>query len=89
MPYVSRSAVKIQVSTDIVHVKRWDGGIHIVARGPPPVFYVNMGGQPQGEPFIATMICGARAKMNEGSRSRFTDQPATCITCIAEESNEP
>lgn len=90
MPRVSRitvmdprSAQEQRTVEGELRVQRYDLVVHIIVEGISPMLYVNPRGQPYGEPFIAKMLCGARAKLNMNSRSRFTEQPLTCITCLA------
>lgn len=89
MPSLSRVSVmdpvmgrEIRVSTDIVHVRRWDNVVHVVDRGPPAFFYIDPRGAVLGEGFVATMTCGKHAKMYPTSRNRFTTNAATCLVCV-------
>jgi hypothetical protein len=76
---------EIRVVDGPVHIRRWDNIVHIVEQGPPARFYVDTAGRVDSE-FIITAVCGRRAKMHIHSSNRFTEDAATCITCVAGES---
>lgn len=88
MPCVSRVSVmnaareEIRVAVGPVHIRRWDNVVHIAERGPPEHFYVTTSGRVDSL-FGVTMVCGRHAKMYLESRNRFTEDAATCLTCVA------
>jgi hypothetical protein len=75
---------EIRVVDGPVHIKRWDNVVHIVDSGAPAHFYVDTAGRVDSQ-FSITAVCGRRAKMHLNSRNRFTEDAATCITCVAGE----
>ncbi len=67
----------------MVHVRRWDGVVHLVARGLPAFFQMDSRGRPVQDGHHATMVCGAKAKLNPHSRSSITEDAVTCFICLA------
>jgi hypothetical protein len=90
MPHVSRVHImnrareEIRVVDGPVHIRRWDNVVHITERGAPAYFYVDTAGRVDSQ-FCITAVCGRNAKMHLNSRNRFTEDAATCITCVAGE----
>ncbi len=90
MPCVSRVHVmsfareEIRAVVGPVHIRRWDNVVHIAEHGAPERFYVDTAGRVDSQ-FSITAVCGRRAKMHLNSRNRFTEDAATCITCVAGE----
>ncbi len=76
-------AREIRCDVGVVHVRRWDNVVHIVANRLPPYFYVDQDGRTMGEGFNTTMVCGRHAKMNDSGRNRYTTDAATCLACVA------
>ena len=82
---MTAAGVEIRVVDGPVHVRRWDNIVHIAERGAPAYFYVDTAGCVDSQ-FCITAVCGQRAKLHLNSRNRFTEDAATCITCVAGES---
>jgi hypothetical protein len=87
MPCVSRVSVmnrggeELRVYVGPVHIKRWDNVVHIAQTGVPERFYVDAAGRIDSH-FHARLVCGRGAKMHLFSRNRFTEEAATCLTCV-------
>ena len=89
MPAVSRvivmdpfTAKQVDTTEGPLHIRRYDGLVHVVESGAPFLIYAWPDGT-VSEPFIAEMFCGVRTKVNQNSRSRYVKEPATCIVCLA------
>jgi hypothetical protein len=68
-----------------MNVRRWDNMVHIVAEDEPRARQVYGDGRPAPTAHIVTAICGRRAKINEYSRNKLTEDAPTCFACIAGE----
>lgn len=64
-------------------IVRWDKVVHVM-RGPlPENSRIGPGGNLLGFSFPATLLCGRKAKMYTNGINRFTQQPVSCLVCLA------
>lgn len=75
----------VSSATGAVHVRRWNNVVHIVDSGMSGALQFDTRGVIIGEDLSVAMVCGQRAKINDGGRNRYTTDGATCLTCVVGE----